>query len=156
MINQVVFEGYLTRAWEYREQRFMRLANHRPSENGKTLSDYVTVQIDPSLDFDPQRVRIGRLLRITGRIVGRDIVEPLKMVVSKSHDGVELPSELSTLVIRRPTVQILATQVKVLQGAKPPRQKTNGDKKEKLVDKPILPVVPIQPGVDLAELATIN
>jgi hypothetical protein len=156
MINQVVFEGYLTRAWEYREQRFMRLANHRPGENGKILSDYVTVQIDPSLDFDPQRVRIGRLVRVTGRIVGRDIVEPLKMVVEKSHDGVELPGELSTLVIRRPTVQILATQVKVLQGAKPPRQEAKAGKKEKLVDKPVLPVVPIQPGVDLAELASTN
>ena len=156
MINQVVFEGYLTRAWEYREQRFMRLANHRPSENGKTLSDYVTVQIDPSLDFDPQRVKIGRLLRVTGRIVGRDIVEPLKMVVSKSHDGVELPSELSTLVIRRPTVQILATQVKVLQGTKPPRQKAKTGKKDKPVEKSAQPVVPIQPGVDLAELIATN
>lgn len=156
MINQVVFEGYLTRTWEYREQRFMRLANHRPGENGKTLSDYVTVQIDPSLDFDPGRVKIGRLMRITGRIVGRDIVEPLKMVVSKSHYGVELPSELSTLVIRRPTVQILATQVKALQGAKPPRQTAKTGKEEKPVKKPALPVVPIQPGVDLAELVATN
>ncbi len=156
MLNQVYFEGYLTRAWEYREQRFMRLANHRPGENGKTLSDYVTVQIDPSLDFDPQRVRIGRLVHVTGRIVGRDIVEPLKMVVEKSHDGVELPSELSTLVIRRPTVQILATQVKVLQGAKPPKQKAKADKKEKSIEKPVLPIVPIQPGVDLAELVATN
>ena len=152
MINQVNFEGYLTRSWEYREQRFMRLANHRPGENGKILSDYVTIQIDPSLDFDPHRVKIGRLLRVTGRIVGRDIVEPLKMVVAKSHDGVELPGELSTLVIRRPTVQILATQVKALLGAKSPRQKTKTGNKE----KPVLPTVPLQPGVDLAELAAIN
>jgi hypothetical protein len=156
MINQVSFEGFLTRAWEYREQRFMRLANHRPGENGKTLSDYVTVQIDPSLDFDPQRVKIGRLLRVTGRIVGRDIIEPLKMVVEKSHEGVELPGELSTLVIRRPTVQILATQVKVLQGAKLPRQKARTGNKEKPVEKLVLPTVPIQPGVDLAELVATN
>ena len=156
MINQVNFEGYLTRAWEYREQRFMRLANHRPGGNGKTQSDHVTVQIDPSLDFDPQRVEIGRLVRITGRIVGRDIVEPLKMVVEKSHEGVELPGELSTLVIRRPTVQILATQVKVLQGAKPPGQKANAGNKEKPVEILILPTVPLQPGVDLAELASTN
>ena len=154
MINQVNFEGYLTRSWEYREQRFMRLANHRPGENGKVLSDYVTIQIDPSLDFDPHRVKIGRLLRVTGRIVGRDIVEPLKMVVAKSHDGVELPGELSTLVIRRPTVQILATQVKVLAGAKTPKAMTG--QKEKLVKKPELPAVPLQPGVDLAELTASN
>ena len=156
MINQVNFEGYLTRSWEYREQRFMRLANHRPGENGKTLSDYVTVQIDPSLDFDPHRVKIGRLLRVTGRIVGRDIVEPLKMVVAKSHDGVELPGELSTLVIRRPTVQILATGVKVLVGAKTPNTKAKASQKEKPIKKSELPVVPIQAGVDLAELTATN
>jgi hypothetical protein len=43
MINQVDFEGYLTHTWEYREQRSMHLANHRPGENRKTLSDYITV-----------------------------------------------------------------------------------------------------------------
>ena len=41
----------------------MRLANHRLGENGKTLPDYVTVQVDPFLDFVHQRVKIGRLLR---------------------------------------------------------------------------------------------
>ena len=80
MINQVSFEGYLARSWEHRDLRYMRLANHRPGEDGKTFSDYVTVQIDPSLDFDPRHIRIGRLLRVSGRIIGRDIVEPLKMV----------------------------------------------------------------------------
>ena len=33
MINQVDFEGYLTRACEYREQFFMGPANHQASEN---------------------------------------------------------------------------------------------------------------------------
>jgi len=152
MINQVDFEGYLTRAWEYREQRYMRLANHRPGENGKTASDYVTVQIDPSLDFDPRRVKIGRLLRITGRIVGRDIVEPLKMVIAKFHNGVELPGELSTLIIRRPTVQILATQVRALGEAKRPRQKPKDKPGSKPAETPILPAVSVEPGLDLAEL----
>jgi hypothetical protein len=157
MINQVDFEGYLTRAWEYREQRFMRLANHRPGENGKMTSDYVTVQIDPSLDFDPKHVKIGRLLRVTGRIVGRDIVEPLKMVVTKSHEGVELPGELSTLVIRRPTVQILATGVRLLAGSKSPaKPKAKAERKEKSPEKIEIPPDAIQAGVDLAELLTKN
>jgi len=34
MINQVEFEGYLTRAWDYREQKFMRLANHHQGGAG--------------------------------------------------------------------------------------------------------------------------
>lgn len=152
MINQVEFEGYLTRAWEYREQKYMRLANHRPGENGKTGTDYVTVQIDPSLDFDPRRLKVGRLVRVTGRIVGRDIVEPLKLVVSKSHDGVELPGELNNLVIRRPTVQILATQVKPLGASKPPRKKARPAAAGKTAETSPLPAVPVEPGQDLAEL----
>jgi len=152
MINQVEFEGYLTRAWEYREQKYMRLANHRPGENGKTQTDYVTVQIDSSLDFDPHRLKVGRLLRVTGRIVGRDIVEPLKLVVSKSHDGVELPGELNNLVIRRPTVQILATQVKALGGSKPPKKKAKTAPADKPAETLPLPAIPVEPGQDLAEL----
>jgi hypothetical protein len=153
MINQVDFEGYLTRAWEYREQRFMRLANHRPGDEGQTSSDYITVLIDSALDFDPRRVKVGRLLRVHGRIVGRDIVEPLKLVVSKSHNSVELPGELNNLIIRRPTIQIFATQVKVdwkdqkaLQ-----KKKSKGPIQGKLIPTP-LPDAPIELGQDLAEL----
>ncbi len=153
MINQVDFEGFLTRSWEYREQRYMRLANHRPADDGQTASDYITVRIDTSLDFDPHRVRIGSRLRVSGRIVGRDIVEPLKLVVGKSHDDVELPGELSNLVIRRPTVQILATQVKVTAR---PRKVPGKKKTDSLVPgKPEpsrLPDAPIEAGQDLAEL----
>jgi hypothetical protein len=57
---------------------FVRLANHRPGEEGQTTSDYITVLIDSALDFDPRLIRVGRLRRVLGRIVGRDIVEPLK------------------------------------------------------------------------------
>ena len=59
MINQVDFEGYLTRAWEYREQRYMRLANHRPGEDGQTSSDYITILIHSALDLDPRASRLA-------------------------------------------------------------------------------------------------
>ena len=130
----------------------MRLANHRPDEDGQSASDYITVRIDSSLNFDPRRVKVGRLLRVSGRITGRDIIEPLKLVVGKSHEGVELPGELSNLVIRRPTVKILATGVRLLAGAKTPKAKAG--RKEKTVKEPELPVVPLKAGVDLAELTT--
>jgi len=153
MINQVDFEGYLTRAWEYREQRFMRLANHRPGEDGQSASDYITVRIDSALEFDPRRVKIGNLLRVTGRIIGRDIVEPLKSVVHKSHDGVELPGELNNLVIHRPTIQIFATQVKVEWKDKKALQKKNSKGPIQGIPNPTqLPEAPIELGQDLAEL----
>jgi hypothetical protein len=68
------------------------------------------------------RIKAGQLVRVAGRIVGRDIVEPLRLVVGKSHEGVELPGELGRLIIRRPTVQILATQVKILAETKRPKK----------------------------------
>ena len=155
MINQVDFEGYLTRAWEYRDQRYMRLANHRPGEDGQSASDYITVRIDSALEFDPRRVKVGHLLRVTGRIIGRDIVEPLKLVVGKSHDGVELPGELSNLVIRRPTVQIFATQVKVQwkDGKALQKKKSKGLVKGE-PNPSQLPDIPIEPGQNLAELVS--
>jgi len=156
MINQVDFEGYLTRSWDYREQRFMRLANHRPGEEGHTASDYITVQVDPSLDFDPHRVKVGRLLRVRGRIIGREIVEPLKSVLHKSHSGVELPGELNNLVIRRPTIQIVAMQVKIDWKDKKALQKKNS--KSPLKNQPKLTQLPgaqIEPGQDLTELIPV-
>jgi hypothetical protein len=58
-----------------REQRFIRLAHHRPSDSGKTASDYVAVQIDSSLDFDPMHFKIGRLLRLRSHITGPPVVD---------------------------------------------------------------------------------
>ena len=143
MLNQVEFDGFLTRAWEYKEQRYMRLANHRHGEDGRIVSSYVTVQVDASLEFNPLHIKIGQVLRVTGRIIGRDIVEPLRLVVNKSHTGVELPSELSTLVVKRPTAHILATQVKILWKEKRAAPK----------QKPVVVTADrIEPGADLAEL----
>ena len=107
MINQVDFEGYLTRAWEYREQRYMRLANHRPGENGQDILGLRHHPDRPSPGFRSAACQDWPAGAGHGRIVGRDIVEPLKSVVSKSHDGVELPGELNNLVIRRPTSRSL-------------------------------------------------
>jgi hypothetical protein len=146
MLNQVEFEGYLTRSWNYREQRFLRLANHRPGENGKTFSDYVTVQIDPALEVDGRHFKLGQLLRVTGRIIGRDIVEPLRLVVGKSHEGVELPGELGKLIIRRPTIQIMATQVKLQAEAKRPKKskETKAQKQPGLLHDDVLSTMDIE------------
>jgi hypothetical protein len=149
MINQVNFEGILTRSWEYRERRYMRPANHRPAENGKDISDYITVFIDSSLDFNPSHLAIGQQLHVIGRIIGRDIVEPLRLVVSKSHNGIELPGELNNLVIHRPTVQILATQVKIIRN-----EKNRFKSKPAPEPTPSLPMDQVEPGHDLAELIT--
>ncbi len=147
MLNQVEFEGYLTRSWVYREQRFLRLANHRPGENGKTFSDYVTIQVDPAIELDARQIKTGQLIRVAGRIVGRDIVEPLRLIVSKSHEGVELPGDLGKLIVRRPTVQIWATQVKIHPEAKRPKRA----KKTKAQAQPAFPDGAVLQTFDLEE-----
>ena len=44
----------------------MRLAKYRPGEDGKSASDYITVRVDSALEFDPRRVKVGHLLRVSG------------------------------------------------------------------------------------------
>ena len=38
MINQVNYEGFLTSAWEYREQRTIRLAKAHLGEDGQSAN----------------------------------------------------------------------------------------------------------------------
>ncbi len=79
MLNQVEFEGYLTRSWVYREQRFLRLANHRPGENGKTFSDYVTVHIEM-----PTKPLVGEVVSLA--VAGEQgVILRFEMQASKEH-----------------------------------------------------------------------
>jgi hypothetical protein len=43
-----------------KSRRTLRLANHRPGEDGQSESETITVWIDSALEFDP-------LLRVSGR-----------------------------------------------------------------------------------------
>lgn len=143
MLNQVTIEGYLTRTWEYRGRRYLRLANHRPELQG-LVSDYLTVQVDPSLPYDPGQMKPGRLVQVSGRLTGRDILEPLGSVVAKSGLTVDLPAEAANKMLVRPTVEVMATSVKVL---KDPRRKPRHDQpRGNRVDPKVLQQV--QPGVD--------
>lgn len=57
MTNQVTFEGYVVRAWTHGVDRFLRLANHRPANQGGPIpqsnmvySDYTTVRLNRPLN----------------------------------------------------------------------------------------------------------
>jgi hypothetical protein len=59
MLNQVEFDGFLTRAWEYKEQRYMRLANHRPDEDRKIVTSHVIVQVDVRVCRTSLKIKAG-------------------------------------------------------------------------------------------------
>lgn len=166
MINQVIFEGYLIKSWEFQEQRYLRLAGHRTPEAGSSLvqSDYVTVQLEAGLKVDPRLLKQGTRMVVTGKIWGRDIVETLGRILQKADLAVDLPQALDNLVIHRPSVQILAAQLEVIgQGNRPrERQRTKNSQPPQIVkvrpeeapqpEAQASVVGEIQPGVDLASL----
>jgi len=159
MINQVIFEGYLVKQWEHQDQRFLRLAGHRPQDgDGLVQSDYVTVQLDPAVTLDPH-LRVGTRLVVAGRIWGRDIVETLGRVLQKADLAVDLAPALENLAIRRPTVQIAAAQVEVVGegGRSRPaarRSRAQPHLEHTAPEQAVLPAPPLAPGVDLASLIT--
>jgi hypothetical protein len=82
--NQTTFEGYVVGAWTHGLDRFLRLANHRPANQGGPIpqsnmiySDYTTVRLDSSIEFDTEKCRPGTRVVVRGRIEGRDIQRPL-------------------------------------------------------------------------------
>jgi len=84
MTNQTTFEVYVVRAWIHGLDRFLRLANHRPANQGGPIpqsnmiySDYTTVRLDSSIEFDTAKCRPGTRVVVRGRIEGRDIHRPL-------------------------------------------------------------------------------
>jgi hypothetical protein len=116
MVNQVVLEGYLVRAWIHEPYRYLRLANQRPPEHGGQTggrvpieSDYVTVRLDPSVPFDMQRATRGQCLLVRGRMEGRDIPETIGEILAHCKIHIELPLEIAAIQVSRPAVQICCT-----------------------------------------------
>ncbi len=116
MINQVSFEGYLARAWLHNNCRFLRLANHRMPQFGgpsdgpqRTDSDYVTVRLDPSVNFDMKRATPGLHVIVRGRIEGRDIPETLADILRHCNLNLSLPVEIARVTVTRPSVQVYCT-----------------------------------------------
>jgi hypothetical protein len=114
MINQVQIEGFIVSRWEYQGEVFLRIAHHRPRRKGELIhSDYVTVRVAEQVEIDPE-LQQGDLVRVQGEVWGKDILEPLGRVFQKARLNVELPSELESLIIPRPTAYVLARQVNLI------------------------------------------
>ena len=112
MLNQVQLEGYLISQWRYGGSQYVRVASHNtPEGSGQVVSDYVTVRVSDDIIFDAKSVSPGTLLRITGKVWGRDILEPLGRVLKKSGIELNLAPGVADTLISRPTTFIEASQI---------------------------------------------
>lgn len=122
MINQVTLEGYVVSRWQYKGEQFLRIAHHRELPKGQvTHSDYVTVRVDAKAE-DVPKLQQGDLVRVSGEVWGKDILEPLGRIIQKARLNVELTSELENLIVPRPTTYILAQHIHLLDALPPARQ----------------------------------
>jgi hypothetical protein len=122
MTNQVTFEGYVVRAWTHGLDRFLRLANHRPANQGGPIpqsnmvySDYTTVRLDSSIEFDAGKCRPGMRVVVRGRIEGRDIPETLGEILMHCNVNLQLPTNIANVVVTRPITQIFAVTLDIKQ-----------------------------------------
>jgi hypothetical protein len=122
MTNQVTFEGYVVRVWTHDMDRFMRLANHRPAnqggpipQNNMVYSDYTTIRLDSSIEFDPERIRPGTRVVVRGRIEGRDIPETLGEILMHCNVNLQLPMNIANVVVTRPITQVFAATLDIKQ-----------------------------------------
>jgi hypothetical protein len=122
MINQTTFEGYIVRAWIHGRDRFLRLANHRPANQGGPIpesnmvySDYTTVRLDSSIEFDVMKCRSGLRVIVRGRIEGRDIPETLGEILMHCNVNLALPMNIANVVVTRPVTQIFAVTLDIKQ-----------------------------------------
>ena len=176
MTNQTTFEGYVVRAWTHGQDRFLRLANHRPANQGGPIpqsnmvySDYTTVRLDSSIEFDARKCRPGMRVVVRGRIEGRDIPETIGEILGHSNVNLHLPTNIANVVVTRPNTQIFAVTLDIKQwhpGLQFRRRENNGQRSEDLHSTPgqgfsSVPKAPVavlnpapvpEPGQDLAEL----
>jgi len=176
MTNQTTFEGYVVRAWTHGPDRFLRLANHRPANQGGPIpqsnmvySDYTTVRLDSSIEFDVSKCRSGMRVVVRGRIEGRDIPETIGEILMHCNMNMHLPTNIANVVVTRPSTQIFAVTLDIKQWHPGMRFGRRDDRRQHTWERSSTPVqssspipqapaaalntnsVP-EPGQDLAEL----
>lgn len=176
MTNQTTFEGYVVRAWTHGPDRFLRLANHRPANQGGPIpqsnmvySDYTTVRLDSSIEFDVSKCRSGMRVVVRGRIEGRDIPETIGEILIHCNMNMHLPTNIANVVVTRPSTQIFAVTLDIKQWHPGMRFNRRDDRQQRSWDHdpipaqsssatPPAPAVSLntnsvpEPGQDLAEL----
>jgi len=125
--NRVTVEGYVARAWEYRGTRFIRLAHNRfvRGQRFARRSDYMTVRLECKAPY----LQEGDLVRVEGTVYSRMIKESLGRILEKSGYRLELTPEIANLQIARPTTEIAARHVSLIN-----QRDTRSDRVERMME----------------------
>ena len=133
MLNQVTIEGFLVSRWRYKGEAFLRIAYQRPQRQHELIhSDYLTIRVDRAVK-DLPNLQQGDLVRVTGEVCGKDILEPLGQMLQKARLNVALEPELASLIVPRPTAYVLAREVLILNGS---ATFSSGQNSERIGDDP--------------------
>jgi hypothetical protein len=121
MINEVVLEGIVVKAWKYADDLLFRLACYRdPDLPTKSLNDiqdaadFVTIRVIKGNLGAPVSVEKGVSVRVHGFLQSRDYEESLADFLKDAH-GAELavPENLNPATLRAPrgTTEVIARRI---------------------------------------------
>ena len=128
MINDVVLEGIVVRAWKFADDLLLRLACYRdpdlpqkPLNEVKDAADFVTIRVPKGNLGAPVVVERNCQIRVHGFLQSRDYEESLADFL-KDARGAELPvpEDLDPSVLRAPrgTTEVIARRIMLGNGMK--------------------------------------
>ena len=139
MINDVVLEGIVVRAWKYADDLLLRLACYRdpdlpqkPLNEVKDAADFVTIRVPKGNLGAPVVVEKNYHIRVHGFLQSRDYQESLADFLKDAH-GAELavPESVDPSVLRahRGTTEVIARRIMLGNGViRPSVSQQNGAK----------------------------
>jgi hypothetical protein len=121
MINDVVLEGIVVKAWKYADDLLFRLACYRdpdmpqkPLNETQDAADFVTIRVPKGNLGAPVVVEKNYHIRVHGFLQSRDYQESLADFL-KDARGAELPvpADLDPSVLRAPrgTTEVIARRI---------------------------------------------
>ena len=121
MINEVVLEGIVVKAWKFADDVLFRIACYRdpdmpqkPLNETQNAADFVTIRVPKRKQGAPVVVEKGYYVRVHGFLQSRDYDESLEDFL-KDARGAELPvpENLDPTQLRAPrgTTEVIARRI---------------------------------------------
>ena len=124
MINTVILEGVVVRAWTFAGDRLYRIVSYRdpglppkPRNAEQDAADFMTVRVPKGSLGGPVSLEVEDLVRVHGFVQSRDYEETLAEFASRAKGPeLKLPDDFDRRALRRTRVatEIVAQQIVLL------------------------------------------